>query len=192
MLFCSKELHCLIDIIGQIENKELNADIEAVIANHPEAKHICNSFNIPFEYISEKNKSKKQYEDEMFKRLEDYSYECIGLAKYMQILSASFKKVDVPIINIHHSFLPAFVGANPYRQAYNKGVKLIGATAHYVTETLDDGPIITQEVTPVTHSYSINDLKKEATVLKKVFSDALNKHINNKIAINNKRTIIFH
>ena len=151
VLFCSKELHCLVDIIGQIENKELNASIDAVIANHPDAKHICNAFNIPFEYISEKNKSKKQYEDEMFKRLEGYSYECIGLAKYMQILSASFlKKVDVPIINIHHSFLPAFVGANPYRQAYNKGVKLIGATAHYVTETLDDGPIIAQEVTRYT------------------------------------------
>lgn len=194
VLFCSKELHCLVDILNQINNNEINASVVAVFSNHRDAASICHAFNIPFIYEDANTQSKKQYEQKIVQALDPYQFDCVGLAKYMQILSPSLlSSLAVPIINIHHSFLPAFKGANPYKQAYLKGVKLIGATAHYVTESLDDGPIIAQEVAPITHLYSIHDLKlKGYAIEKKVFSDAINKHINNKVVCNGNRTIVFH
>ena len=192
VLFCSKETHCLMDIISQIMTKECHASIECVISNHRSVEPICNQFGIRYDYVSEPSKEKQ--DSRIISILDTVDFDCIGLAKYMQILSVNFlNNINVPIINIHHSFLPAFIGQNPYRQAWERGVKLIGATAHYVIEALDEGQIITQDVVQVNHQYSINELKIKGRALeKKVFSDAIKKQSENKIAVVGNRTVVFH
>ncbi len=188
-LFCSRELHCLLDIINRKNIGELDVNIAFVASNFTDAKDYMGKFNIPFYHIENGNNQ----ENELLKIIQKYDIECIGLARYMKVLSEEFlKKSNLPIINVHHSFLPSFVGAKPYDEAYDKGVKIIGATSHYVTKDLDQGPIIEQETLRITHGQSINELKTMGRKCEKeVFAIALKKHVENKIIIHKNRTIIF-
>jgi len=158
-LFISKYDHCLYDLLGRYNSGELNLDIPFIISNHLDLKPIADSFKIPFYHIPVTKETKEQAEDAQLKLLKAHNIDFIVLARYMQIVSAKLiNEYPNKIINIHHSFLPAFVGAKPYHSAYKRGVKIIGATSHYVTEALDAGPIIEQDVTRVTHSHAISDL----------------------------------
>lgn len=192
VLFCSKELHCLVDILGRHAIQELDVEIPCVISNSEEAKSLVEKFGIPFYYV-ESSKKSLDYEDEMLKILAKHTSDFIGLARYMKVLSADFiKKTDQKIINVHHSFLPSFVGAKPYEEAYERGVKLIGASSHYVTPELDQGPIIEQDVKRIKHSHEIVRLKLIGREIEKqVFSFAIKKHIENKLIIYKNRTIVF-
>jgi len=191
-LFCSKELHCLIDVLGKAATNELNISIEYVISNHKNVQSLVEKFNIPFFYIPTK-KGSFQHESECLKVMNNYQTDFIGLARYMKILSGDFlQNAQQKIINVHHSFLPSFIGANPYEEAYERGVKLIGATSHYVTEELDQGPIIEQVVRRIKHSHNIKNLKlmgKESE--KEVFAFAIRKHLENKLIVYKNRTIVF-
>lgn len=192
VLFCSKELHCLVDILGRHAIQELDVEIPCVISNSEEAKALVEKFGIPFYYV-ESSKKSLDYEDEMLKILAKHPSDFIGLARYMKVLSVDFiRKADQKIINVHHSFLPSFVGAKPYEEAYERGVKLIGASSHYVTPELDQGPIIEQDVKRIKHSHEISRLKLIGREIEKqVFSFAIKKHIENKLIIYKNRTIVF-
>lgn len=192
ILFCSKELHCLVDILGRYAIKELDVEIPCVISNSEEAEELVKKFGIPFYYV-ESSKKSLEYENEMLKILANHPSDFIGLARYMKVLSANFiKQAGQKIINVHHSFLPSFVGAKPYEEAYERGVKLIGASAHYVTPELDQGPIIEQDVKRIRHSHEISKLKLIGREIEKqVFSFAIKKHIENKLIIYKNRTIVF-
>ena len=159
VVMVTKEYHCLSEILTRNHFKTLGAEIQCVIGNHPDLQNITERFNIPFSHVSHEGKNQKTYENEIIKVLSDYKPDYLILAKFMRILSPEFIQLfNLKIINIHHSFLPAFSGANPYRQALKRGVKIIGATAHFVTNDLDEGPIITQQVIPVNHSFALKDL----------------------------------
>ena len=192
VLFCSKELHCLVDILGRHAIQELEVEIPCVISNSKEAADLVNKFGIPF-YCVESSKNSLAHEEEMLKILENHPSDFIGLARYMKVLSANFvEQVQQKIINVHHSFLPSFVGAKPYEEAYERGVKLIGASSHYVTPELDQGPIIDQDVKRIKHSHEISKLKLLGREIEKqVFSFAIKKHIENKLIIYKNRTIVF-
>lgn len=193
ILFATKEHHCLGDLLLRHAHNELNADILAVISNHEILKTLTERFDIPFHYIPTQNKSKAEHEAEVLSVVEAYLPEYIVLAKYMRILSPEFiAKFPARIINIHHSFLPAFVGASPYRQAFERGVKIIGATAHFVTEQLDEGPIIAQSVIPVNHNYSVNDMVQAGgDVEKNVLARALRLVFEERVFLCGKRVVIF-
>jgi formyltetrahydrofolate deformylase len=155
VVMATKESHSLGDILIKNYSGELNANILAVIANHDTLRELVEKFNIPFHFITAENKSRSEHEKEVLKTLSNYKLDYIVLAKYMRILSSDFvKEYEGKIVNIHHSFLPAFIGANPYKQAFNRGVKIIGATAHFVNDNLDEGPIIHQDVIRVNHEYN--------------------------------------
>jgi len=159
IILVTKEYHCLSDILVRNHFKTLGAKVLAIIGNHPDLENVSNRFDTPFYFVSHQEKSKEVFEAEMIKIIDSYKPDYLILAKFMRILSGDFiLKYFLKIINIHHSFLPAFIGANPYRQAFNRGVKIIGATAHFVTNDLDEGPIITQQIIPVNHSFTIKDL----------------------------------
>lgn len=192
VLFCSKELHCLVDILGRHAIQELEVEIPCVISNSEEAAALVKKFGIPFYYV-ESSKNSLAHEEEILKILEKHPSDFIGLARYMKVLSADFiKAVGQKIINVHHSFLPSFVGAKPYEEAYERGVKLIGASSHYVTPELDQGPIIDQDVKRIKHSHEISKLKLLGREIEKqVFSFAIKKHIENKLIIYKNRTIVF-
>lgn len=161
VVLVTKEYHCLSDILTRNHFKTLGANVACVIGNHPDLKNICERFQIPFKLVSHENKSKETFESEIIEIIKPFEPDYLILAKFMRILSPSFiSEFPLQIINIHHSFLPAFIGANPYKQAYKRGVKIIGATAHFVTNDLDEGPIISQKITPVNHSFSLKDLVK--------------------------------
>lgn len=189
-LFCSKELHCLIDILARVEIGELDIEIPYVISNFSDAKSVVENFKIPFFYISALD---GKYEQDQLGILKNYSTDVIVLARYMKILSGEFiEKVNQPIINVHHSFLPSFVGAKPYDEAYERGVKLIGATSHYVIPELDRGPIIEQTVKRIDHTSDPKNLKlvgRESE--KEVLSFAIKKHIENKLVVYKNRVIVF-
>ncbi|UOB16771.1 formyltetrahydrofolate deformylase [Abyssalbus ytuae] len=192
-LFVSKYDHCLYDILGRYNSGELNAEIPFIISNHPDLKPIADSFKIDFHHIPVHKDNKKEAEARQLDLLKKENIELIVLARYMQIVSGNIiAHYPTSIINIHHSFLPAFVGAKPYHSAYKRGVKIIGATSHYVTEELDAGPIIEQDVTRVSHSHSINDLVMKGRDLEKiVLSTALKLHLERKTMVYNNKTVIF-
>ena len=192
-LFVSKYDHCLYDILGRYNSGELFLEIPFILSNHSDLKPIADSFNIPFYHIPVTKATKHDAEQEQLDLLESHQIDFIVLARYMQIVSGTLiDKYPNKIINIHHSFLPAFVGAKPYHSAYKRGVKIIGATSHYITEELDAGPIIEQDVAHVSHSYSINDLIAKGRDLEKiVLSNAIKLHANRKVMVYKNKTVVF-
>ena len=192
-LFVSKYDHCLYDILGRYNSGELDVDIPFIISNHATLKPIADSFNIPFYHIPVTKDTKAQAEDQQLELCKKHGINFIVLARYMQIVSSKIiNQYPNKVINIHHSFLPAFVGAKPYHSAYKRGVKIIGATSHYVTEALDAGPIIEQDVARVSHTHAIADLIAKGRDLEKiVLANAIKLHIKRKVMVFNNKTVIF-
>ncbi|KON69335.1 formyltetrahydrofolate deformylase [Peribacillus butanolivorans] len=191
-IFVSKMDHCLMELIWRWKSNELLVEIPMVISNHPDLKEVVESYGIPYYHIPITHETKQQAEQKALELLKG-KVDSIALARYMQILSPKFiSEFPNQIINIHHSFLPAFVGANPYARAYNRGVKLIGATAHYVTNDLDEGPIIQQDVKRVNHRHTIEELKVAGShVERQVFAEAVSWHIEDKVIVHGNKTIVF-
>ena len=192
VILATKETHCLGDILIRHHSGELNANIQAVVANRDTLKELVEKFNIPFIYITADDISREEHEKKMIKAIKKFDYELIVLAKYMRILTPKFVKTfPKQILNIHHSFLPAFIGANPYKQAFERGVKLIGATAHYVTDDLDEGPIIAQDITRIDHTFSWQNMRDAGrNVEKVVLSNALNLLLKDKVFIYGNKTVV--
>lgn len=192
-IFVSKYEHCLYDILSRYSSNELDVDIPLIISNHPNLKNIAKNFNIPFFCIKVTKENKKQAELQQLKLLKEFQIDFIVLARYMQIISDNLIfEYPNSIINIHHSFLPAFPGAKPYHSAFNRGVKIIGATSHYVTEILDDGPIIEQDITRVSHTNTIDDFILKGRDLEKiVLSRAIKLHIKRKVMVYKNKTVVF-
>jgi formyltetrahydrofolate deformylase len=193
VILVTKESHALGDILIRHESGELDADIEAVIANHNTLEHLVRRFDIPFFCVSADGMSREEHEEQVMKLIDEQNFDYIVLAKYMRILTPTFVKAyPKQIVNIHHSFLPAFIGANPYKQAYERGVKIIGATAHYVTDDLDEGPIIAQDVIPVNHRLEWKDMQRAGRDVEKiVLSRALNFVLNDRVFVHGNKTIVF-
>lgn len=193
-IFVSKELHCLHELIWEWQNGNLMADIALVISNHEEAREIVESLHIPFYSMKASKEIRREVEAKQFELLEKYQIELIVLARYMQILTPAFvSRYPNRIINIHHSFLPAFIGANPYQKAYDRGVKLIGATSHYVTNDLDEGPIIEQDIERVDHRDDAAALKNIGrTIERSVLARAVKWHIEDRILVHENKTIVFN
>jgi len=163
VVLATKEPHCLGEILLKNRYGELQSDVKAVVSNHDVLRPLAESFGIPFYHVPVEGLTRMQHEEKVMEEIQLYDPEYLVLAKYMRIFSPEFvQKFPNRIINIHHSFLPAFIGASPYKQAYDRGVKIIGATAHYVTEVLDEGPIIAQDVLPVNHSYTAEEWHRPA------------------------------
>ena len=192
-IMCSKQDHCLYDLLVRYRNGELPCDIAMIVSNHVDAAPIAKHFAIPFHHMPVAKGEKERQEQQVMTLLHQAGIELIVLARYMQILSARFvERFPYRIINIHHSFLPAFVGANPYRQAYEKGVKLIGATSHYVTADLDQGPIIEQETIRVSHRDTPEELQRKGKDLeKRVLAAALRWHLEDRLMVYSNKTIVF-
>ncbi len=192
-IFVSKYKHCLYDLLSRYRSGELPVEIPFILSNHNDLKEIADQFNIPFYHIPFTKENRIEAEKEQLALLEKYNIDFIVLARYMQIVSGTLiNKFPNRIINIHHSFLPAFAGAKPYHAAFKRGVKIIGATSHYVTEELDAGPIIEQDVTTVTHSHSIKDFIAKGRDLEKiVLARGVKLHIARKTMVYNNKTVIF-
>ena len=192
-LFVSKYDHCLYDILGRYKSGELALEIPMIVSNHLDLKPIADSFDIPFFHVPVTKDTNSEAEAKHLKLLSEHNIDFIVLARYMQIIPEGLiKTYSHKIINIHHSFLPAFIGAKPYHSAYKRGVKIIGATSHYVTKELDAGPIIEQDVTRVSHTHSISDLVSKGRDLEKiVLSTAIKLHLDRKVMVFNNKTIIF-
>jgi formyltetrahydrofolate deformylase len=192
-IFVSRFDHCLVDLLYRQRNGELACDFPLIISNHPDTKRHADFYGVPFHHIPVSKENKPQAEAQQLELLRESQIDLVVLARYMQVLSTDFiMQYPQPIINIHHSFLPAFVGAKPHQQAHDRGVKLTGATAHYVTEVLDDGPIIEQGVVRISHRDSLEDMvEKGRDVEKVVLSRAVRWHIESRILLYNNRTIIF-
>jgi len=193
VILATKESHALGDILIRHEAGELNADIEAVIANHDVLERLVRRFDIPFFCVPAKDLTREEHEEEIMKIIDEHEFDYIVLAKYMRILTSGFvSSYPQQIINIHHSFLPAFIGANPYKQAFKRGVKIIGATAHFVTDDLDEGPIIAQDVIPVNHRLEWKDMQSAGRDVEKiVLSRALNFVLNDRVFVHGNKTIVF-
>ncbi|MDN6352580.1 MAG: formyltetrahydrofolate deformylase [Corynebacterium sp.] len=192
-VLASAGAHCLLDLLWRHRREELPVTIPMVISNHTTTADDVRTFGVPFFHVpSQKGPDKAESEAEILKLLKG-NVDFVVLARYMQVLSNDFlEKLGVPVINIHHSFLPAFVGADPYRRAWERGVKLIGATAHYVTEDLDEGPIIEQDTVRVTHRDSVADLRQRgAEVERSVLSRAVTWHAEDRVIRNGNHTIVF-
>lgn len=192
VILATKEHHCLSDLLIRYNFDELDANILAVVSNYNTLQPFVSKFGIPFHYITHEHKTREEHEEAILRTLEIYKPEYLVLAKYMRILSPEFvSHYANKIVNIHHSFLPAFIGANPYRQAYERGVKIIGATAHFVNNNLDEGPIIAQNVKDVDHSYAATDMAREGKeVEKSVLTQALKLVFNDRVFIFGNRTVI--
>jgi len=192
VILATKEAHCLGDILIRYISGEINANIKAVIANHTILEDLVMKFNIPFVCVSHENLSREEHEQKMIETIDQYNPELIVLAKYMRILNKEFvNHYKNKILNIHHSFLPAFIGANPYKQAHQRGVKIIGATAHYVTSDLDEGPIISQDIVRIDHTYSWQDMRDAGRNVEKiVLSNALNLLLEDKVFLYDNKTVI--
>lgn len=192
-VFVSKYDHCLYDLLGRYNSGELGLVIPFIISNHNDLKSIADNFKIPFYHIPVTKDTKAEAEEKQLELLNKYDIDFIVLARYMQIVSDKLiSNYPSKIINIHHSFLPAFVGAKPYHSAYKRGVKIIGATSHYVTEELDAGPIIEQDVAHVSHDHSVSDLIAKGRDLEKiVLSRAVKLHAKRKVMVYNNKTVIF-
>ena len=193
-LFVTKLSHCLFDILGRWQSGELEIEIPVVISNHENLRSTVERFDIPFEYIPITNENKVEQEQKQLEVLSNYDVDFVVLARYMQIISPNFiRRFSNKIINIHHSFLPAFVGAKPYHAAFERGVKIIGATAHYVTESLDAGPIIDQDIARVSHRDSVQNLVNIGQDIEKlVLAKAINLHVKRKVLVVGNKTIVFH
>lgn len=193
-IFVSKEEHCLADLLYRHKSDEFYCEISLIISNHSKAKELTSFYKIPFFELPIDKENKAKQEQQILKLLKENKINLIVLARYMQILSPDFiEKFIFPIINIHHSFLPSFLGAKPYHQAYEKGVKIIGATAHYVTAELDQGPIIEQDVLRISHRDSIKELtQKGKDVEKLVLSRAVKWHTENRILTYLNKTVVFN
>jgi formyltetrahydrofolate deformylase len=193
ILLVSKFDHCLNDLLFRVRNKSLNLNIKAIISNHRVAEEIANFSNIPFYYLPVAKDNKVSQEQEIKRIIKEDNVQLIVLARYMQVLSEGFtNEFEGKIINIHHSFLPSFKGAKPYHQAFERGVKVIGATAHYVTKDLDEGPIIEQDTQEVDHEMMPNDLVSIGRDIEsRVLYRALKAHSEKRVFLNGKRTIVF-
>ncbi len=191
-IFVSKQSHCLVDLLWRVKTGELGMNVPLVISNHGDLEEICSSFSIPFRLIEVDKTNKAASENKILDLLHEYKIDLGVLAKYMQILSNSFLEKFPHFINIHHSFLPAFKGAQPYHQAWERGVKLIGATAHYVTEDLDAGPIIEQTISNVSHRDEVSDLIRKGRDLERVaLARALRLHLKRQVIVYRGRTAVF-
>lgn len=189
----SKFEHCFSDIVLRCRSGELHCDIACVISNHEDLREMSEMFGLKFHYTPISKETKSETEAEQMRIIRESGAELVVMARYMQILSGDFiDNVGCPVINIHHSFLPAFAGAKPYHKAYARGVKLIGATAHYATKDLDEGPIIAQSVAPVNHRNSVEDLMRKGRELERsVLADAVRWHIEGRILAYKNKTVIF-
>jgi formyltetrahydrofolate deformylase len=192
-LFVSKDAHCLYDLLSRHEAGELEAEIPLILSNHETLRPAAERFGIPFHHVPVTAATKAEAEARQREIVEAHGIDTIVLARYMQILSDSFaSSYPNRIINIHHSFLPAFPGAKPYHSAHARGVKIIGATSHYVTSDLDEGPIIEQDVIRVTHRQTVTDLVRQGRDLEKVvLSRAVRWHTQRKVLAYNNKTVIF-
>lgn len=192
-LFVSKYDHCLFDILGRYSAEELNVEIPVIISNHNDLRTIAERFDIPFHYVPFTKETKEEGEKLQLELLERYQINFIVLARYMQIITPTIiNKYTNKIINIHHSFLPAFQGAKPYHAAFKRGVKIIGATSHYVTEELDEGPIIEQDITRVSHIHSVEDFIMKGRDLERiVLARAIKLHAQRKTMVYSNKTIVF-
>jgi formyltetrahydrofolate deformylase len=193
IIFVSKYDHCLVDLLYRQQSGELACDIPLIISNHPDNQRIADFYKVPYAVVSVAKDQKQLAEDTIHELIAGHRPDFMVLARYMQILSNEFvNRYPQRIINIHHSFLPAFVGARPYHQAFERGVKLIGATSHYVTEVLDDGPIIEQDVVRVSHRDTVDDLIRKGRDLEKVvLSRAVRWHVENRVLVYGNKTVVF-
>jgi len=191
-IWVSKQDHCLLDLLWRQQAKEIRAEIPLIISNHTKLQAIAEQFKIDFHHIPITKETKAEAEAKQLELLEKYQIDLVVLAKYMQILSPEFVDRFGKIINIHHSFLPAFPGANPYQRAFDRGVKIIGATAHYVTADLDEGPIIEQDVVRVSHRDNAKDLIRKGKDLERmVLARAVRSHLQNRVLVYDNRTVVF-
>lgn len=192
-LLVSKIDHCFHDTILRFRSGELAGELSCVISNHKDLESAAAGYGIPFHYIPVTKANKAEAEAQQIELIRAYQAELVVMARYMQILSEDYlERLGCPVINIHHSFLPAFAGGRPYHQAHQRGVKLIGATAHYATPDLDEGPIIHQDVTRVNHRNAIPDLIRKGKDLEKsVFAQAIRLHLDNRILVYNNKTVVF-
>lgn len=192
-IMASKQPHCLYDLLTRWRSGELPMDLRVVVSNHPDHRDICEHMGLPYLHLPVTKETKPQQETQVLEALAGYGVELVVMARYMQILSNEFvSQHPMRIINIHHSFLPAFIGANPYRQAHERGVKLIGATAHYATADLDEGPIIAQETAHVTHRENVSELTARGRDIETVvLARAVRAHLEHKVAVHGHKTIVY-
>ena len=191
-IFVSKQNHCLIDLLWRVRNGELKMKVPLIISNHPDLEGLAKDFNAKFIYCDSSKKQKSDVEKEILNELKIFDIKFAILAKYMQILSESFLEEFSEIINIHHSFLPAFKGSQPYHRAWKRGVKLIGATAHYVTKDLDEGPIIDQCTVRVSHRDEVDDLIRKGRDIERIsLAKAVRMHLNHQVFVYNSKTAVF-
>lgn len=192
-VFVSKYDHCFHELFLGQRSGELNCEIVCVISNHEELAETTNGYGVPFIHVPVSQGTKQQSEDQQLAILAEYQVDLVVMARYMQILSDSFLvSFGKPVINIHHSFLPAFAGGKPYHQAHQRGVKLIGATAHYATAVLDDGPIIQQDVERVSHRHTVRDLVVRGRMLERhVLAQAVRWHLENRVLVYGRKTVVF-
>ena len=193
VVMATKENHCLGDILIRENSGDLNANVLAVVANHEDLREFASKFDVPFICVPSDGVGREEHEKMVLAQLKKFNFDYLILAKYMRILSRDFVlNYEEKIINIHHSFLPAFIGANPYKQAYERGVKIIGATAHFVTECLDDGPIITQDVVLVNHEMDWQDMRRAGRNIEKVvLTRALDLVFDERVFVYKNKTVIF-
>ncbi|MEN8191751.1 MAG: formyltetrahydrofolate deformylase [Bacteroidota bacterium] len=192
-LFVSKYDHCLQEVLWRHQIGEFNTDISVIISNHPDLENLADHYKIPFHHFPISKENKAEQEKKEIELLNSLKIDTIILARYMQILSDDFvNEFSDRIINIHHSFLPAFMGGNPYKQAHERGVKIIGATSHFVTADLDEGPIITQDITHISHKDSINDLVRKGRDLERlVLAKAIHCYLDHRVLVYKGKTIVF-
>jgi formyltetrahydrofolate deformylase len=193
VLLATKEAHCLGGVLLKQFENAMNIEVLAVIANYPHLEPLAKGFGVPFHCVSHEGLSRVEHDEKLAEAIEQYQPDIIGLAKYMRILSPEFvARFSNRIINIHHSFLPAFIGAKPYHQAFERGVKIIGATAHFVNDELDEGPIIMQDVTQVSHANDAESMAKMGRDIEKtVFCKAIQLACEHKVFINGNKTVVF-
>ena len=193
VVMATKENHCLGDILIRENSGDLNANVLAVVANHEDLREFASKFDVPFICVPSDGVGREEHEKMVLAKLKKLNFDYLILAKYMRILSRDFVlNYEEKIINIHHSFLPAFIGANPYKQAYERGVKIIGATAHFVTECLDEGPIITQDVVLVNHEMDWQDMRRAGRNIEKVvLTRALDLVFDERVFVHKNKTVIF-
>jgi len=192
-IMVSKQGHCLLDLLYRWRSRHLEVEIPCIISNHEDLRDMAGYYNIPYHFLPVDANTKREQEDKVINILKKEHIDTIILARYMQILTPKMvQSYRNSIINIHHSFLPAFIGADPYMQAFKRGVKIIGATSHYVTEDLDQGPIIYQDVVPVTHRDNVETLKRKGQDIEKVvLARAVALHVENRVLIHNGKTVVF-
>jgi formyltetrahydrofolate deformylase len=193
VIMVSRLPHCMIDLLSRHHVGELDGDVVGVVSNHPDLESLVLPFEVPFKVIPVSKETKVESEGALLKHLADLRADTVVLARYMQVLSGELLRAwSKPIVNIHHSFLPAFAGGRPHKQAHDRGVKLIGATAHYVTEELDAGPIIAQATTPMTHRDTVADLARKGKDLEvMVLAKAVRAHLEKQVLLHHNRTIVF-